>query len=459
MVCISVDSKKRPCMDQADHKAHELYAGHLSTVMGRFDTALEQSGFDAVVIGAGTDIYWFLDDQAYPFVANPHFVQWMPIATNPESCLIYQPGQRPKLVIYQPDDYWQKSPPAPDPPWVDRFDLQTIGQSDELSPKLSELPARTAFIGDIAQWRHAPAAEQQNPQVLLDHLHYHRPYKTAFERECIRLATMRAVPAHRAAEQAFRDGASEYDILIAFLRACRQTQSELPYAAIIATNANGATLHYQRYEREARAPRSLLIDAACSAYGYASDITRTHVFDSDNEFATMVADLDAAQQDLCAKVAPGIPFTELHECAHLAVAGLLKDWGLVAGEPAELVETGVSATFFPHGLGHFLGIQVHEVGGFLADANGTEIPRPEKFPHLRLLRTLEADQVLTIEPGIYFIDSLLEKLKNEPVAKAVNWKRVDQLKKFGGIRIEDNVVVTASGAENLTRQAFASLSS
>jgi len=441
-------------MDHADSKAQELYADHLATVMRRFETALEESGFDAVVIGSGANIYWFLDDQTYPFIPNPHFVQWMPIATNPESCLIYQPGQRPELIIYQPDDYWHKSPPLPGTPWIECFDLSTIGDPDQLSPRLSSLPARTAFIGDTAQWRHCPAAGQQNPQALLNHLHYQRPCKTAFEIECIRLATQRAVPAHRAAEQAFRDGAAEYDILIAFLRACRQTESELLYAAIIATNANGAVLHYQHYERDLSASHSLLIDAACSAYGYASDITRTHAFDPQKVFANMVADMDATQQSICRKVRPGVPFGELHDFAHRAIAGLLKDWGLVARDADELVETGVSAAFFPHGLGHFLGIQVHEVGGSFADPSGREIPRPEQYPHLRLVRTLEADQVLTIEPGIYFIDSLLDKLKTEPIAKAVNWKLIDQLKKFGGIRIEDNVAVTSTGAENLTRQAF-----
>lgn len=443
-------------MDKTDDKARKLYDGHLSAVMRRFDTALEQCGFDAVVIGAGADIYRFLDDQAYPFIPNPHFVQWLPIATNPESCVIYQPGQLPKLIIYQPDDYWHKSPPLPAAQWIEHFELQTIGHPDELSPQLSGLPARTAFIGDTAQWRHGPAVDQQNPKALLDHLHYQRPYKTAFEIECIRLATQRAVPAHRAAEQAFRNGASEYDILIAFLRACRQTESELPYPAIIATNANAAILHYQRYERDPTASHSLLIDAACSAYGYASDITRTHVFDTQNEFANMLADMDATQQSICQKVQPGVPFGELHAFAHQAIAGLLKDWGLVARDPDELVETGVSATFFPHGLGHFLGIQVHEVGGFFADPTGAEIPRPKNFPNLRLVRTLEASQVLTIEPGIYFIDSLLDELRTKPVAKDVNWNLIDRLKKFGGIRIEDNVVVTSTGAENLTRQAFSS---
>ena len=441
-------------MDLTDDTVIQLYDEHLSAVMRRFDAALEQCGFDAVVIGSGADIYRFLDDQTYPFIPNPHFVQWLPIVTNPESCVVYEPGKPPKLIIYQPDDYWYKSPPMPGAPWIERFELLVIGDPDDLAPQLSGLPARTALIGDTAQWRHGPSADLQNPKALLDHLHYQRPCKTPFEVECIRLATKRAVPAHLAAEQAFRDGAAEYDILIAFLGACRQTESELPYPAIIATNANGAVLHYQHYERDLSASHSLLIDAACSAYGYASDITRTHVYDTQNEFANMVADMDATQQRICEKVQPGVPFGELHAFAHHAIAGLLNDWGLVSRNADELVETGVSATFFPHGLGHFLGIQVHEVGGSFADPTGREIPRPERFPHLRLVRTLEANQVLTIEPGIYFIDSLLDKLKIQPVAKDVDWKLIDQLKKFGGIRIEDNVVVTPTGADNLTRQAF-----
>lgn len=437
-----------------DHNARVLYPEHLTVITQRFDKALELAGFDAVAIGAGTDVFRFLDDQTYPFVPNPHFSQWMPITTNPESCIVYTPGQRPQLVLHRPDDYWHRSPPVPDVPWSKPFDVQAIAGPDDLVAILRGLPGRTAHIGAPAQWRHSPPADDQNPRTLLDYLHYYRPYKTSFERECIRLATARAVPAHYAAERAFRDGGAEYDILMAFLRACGQTELELPYGAIIATNANGAILHYQHYERTAATPRSLLIDAACSAYGYASDITRTYSFDSQVEFAQMVADMDTVQQELCGKVAPGVPFVELHEAAHLAIAGLLRDWGLVERGPAEIVATGTSATFFPHGLGHFLGIQVHEVGGFLADPNGAEIPQPEKYPHLRLLRTLEADQVLTIEPGIYFIDSLLDKLKSEPIAKHVNWTRIEELKKFGGIRIEDNLAVTSDGAENITRLVF-----
>ena len=111
----------------------------------------------------------------------------------------------------------------------------------------------------------------------------------------------------------------------------------------------------------------------------------------------------------------------------------------------------------PHGLGHFLGLQVHELGGLLANAKGDQLGRPDEFPNLRTVRTLDVDQVLTIEPGIYFIDSLLEDLKRSPQGEVIDWSRVTELHKFGGMRIEDNLVVTETGADNLTRQAFASL--
>jgi Xaa-Pro dipeptidase len=440
-------------MDEMDETLTDLYPAHLLTVRRRFDAALERSGYDAIVIGAGIEIFRFLDDQAYPFGPNPHFLQWAPLTMHPESCLIYAPGRKPLLVVCQPDDFWHKPPPLPEPPWRDHFELKIITTADQLPQHLAHLPARTALIGDPAQWRHGPDDEWLNPPALLDDLHYHRPYKTDYEIECIRVATSLAVPAHRAAEMAFRQGGSEHEIWIAFLDACRQTANELPYPAIIATNDNGALLHYQHYKRKRTEPHSLLIDAGCSRNGYAADITRTHAFD-DPEFAGMVADLDRVQQKLVAEIRPGLRFADLHQNAHRSVADLISDWQLVRRNADELVQTGVSALFFPHGLGHFLGLQIHDMGGTLADPSGTPIDSPDRYPNLRLLRTLEAGQVLTIEPGFYFIDSLLERLRRSPVAGEVDWKRIDHLKKFGGIRIEDNIVVTATGAENLTRQAF-----
>ena len=116
-----------------------------------------------------------------------------------------------------------------------------------------------------------------------------------------------------------------------------------------------------------------------------------------------------------------------------------------------------SRTFFPHGLGHFLGLQVHDVGALLASGGGKQIPRPDKDPYLRLTRILEPGNVITIEPGLYFIESLLEQLRQPPARKSINWPRVENFIQFGGIRIEDNIHITETGNVNLTRDAFAAL--
>ena len=111
----------------------------------------------------------------------------------------------------------------------------------------------------------------------------------------------------------------------------------------------------------------------------------------------------------------------------------------------------------PHGIGHLLGIQVHDVAGFMENENGTTIDPPSGHPYLRLTRVLEEDMVLTIEPGLYIIDMLLDNLRGTPAESLVNWSAVDALRPFGGIRIEDNVRVLSDGCENLTRDAFAEL--
>jgi Xaa-Pro dipeptidase len=172
-------------------------------------------------------------------------------------------------------------------------------------------------------------------------------------------------------------------------------------------------------------------------------------------FAKLVDGMHALQQALCDAVAPGVDWRELHLTAHHLVAGLLREAGVLKIAAAEAVERGISATFLPHGLGHLLGLQVHDVAGFKAAAGAEPIARPPGHPALRLTRQLETGMVVTVEPGVYFIDSLLAALRAGPNADAVNWTLVNTLADFGGIRIEDNVVVTATGHDNLTRTAFA----
>jgi Xaa-Pro dipeptidase len=135
---------------------------------------------------------------------------------------------------------------------------------------------------------------------------------------------------------------------------------------------------------------------------------------------------------------------------------VLRDAGVLQDIDAEAaVSTGLTAHFLPHGLGHLLGLQVHDVGGFHPAPGAAPVPAPPGHPSLRLTRELARDFVVTVEPGVYFIPSLLAKLQAGALARHVDWSLVDELRPCGGIRIEDNVLVTADGHRNLTREAFA----
>ncbi len=444
-------------MDTQHPDLHPLYAEHLATLTARADKALLREGFDHLVIAAGQPALQFLDDRPYPFVANPHFRHWLPVTRAPGSWLVYTPGKRPRLVYLQPRDYWHVVPEAPAGYWVEHFDIVIIREAKEARAQLPNDAARCAIVGDANAGFDGFAPN--NPQGVLDFLHYQRSYKTAYELAMMRVASKIGTRAHRAAERAFRAGESEFDINIAYMAEARQIDNELPYDNIVALNEHGAVLHYSELAHSPPAhAHSFLIDAGANFHGYACDITRTHAADDADEFQALIDAVDGAQQTFCANVRAGQGYADLHVGAHHALAGVLREHGFIRMSAEAAVESGVSAVFFPHGLGHPIGLQVHDVAGFQASDAGGTIPRPPGHPYLRMTRALESGMVVTIEPGLYFIDLLLAELKTKPVARDVDWDKVAAFRKYGGIRIEDDVVCTDDAPENLTREAFALLS-
>lgn len=270
----------------------------------------------------------------------------------------------------------------------------------------------------------------------------------------MRRAQRRAVKGHRAAEAAFRAGGSELEIHRAYLEATGHGDLDLPYTNIIGLNAHAAVLHYQYQSPERPAkPLSFLIDAGAEVDGYASDITRTYAA-HDGAFAELIAAVDDEQQALCGMVRNGADYRDLHLECHLRLGSVLRNAGIVDMDPGAMVSEGVTSVFFPHGLGHPIGLQVHDVAG-RHDADGNEIPRPTGHPYLRTTRKLGPGMVVTIEPGLYFIPTLLAKLKAGPHAKAVDWDKIEAMTPYGGVRIEDEVVCTEGAPENITRDAFA----
>jgi Xaa-Pro dipeptidase len=434
------------------HDLAPVYAQHIATLRARADNALALGDFDHLLIAASTPLRKFLDDQDYPFVANPHFRHWLPLTDAPGSWVAYTPGGKPKLIFVQPRDYWHVVPAAPSGFWVDQFDITIVRTHAEA---VAQLPKghRAVIAPDCPQ---VNGVEANNPEDVVNYLHWHRSYKTPYELALMRQASRAGTRAHRAAEKAFRAGESEFGIHMAYLAAANQIDAELPYASIVGLNEHGAVLHYTNFDRTApKQSRSFLIDAGASASGYASDITRTYAAKGHTEFQALIDSVEKAQQSFVSMVKAGQSYPELHIRAHHVLADVLREHGVIRMSAESAVQSGVTATFFPHGLGHPIGLQVHDVAGFQANESGGNIPRPEGHPYLRMTRVLEPGMVVTIEPGLYFIDMLLEDLRNKPAAHDVDWAKVDAFRPYGGIRIEDDVVCTNGEPENLTRDAFA----
>lgn len=434
-----------------------LFADHVRILEQRFARALGKTGHEAVLIYSGAAPMIFRDDNSYPFRVHPPFKVWAPLTDAPECFVYFQPGRKPLLLLHRPTDYWYKPADVPDDYWTPQFDIIPVADTAAARAALPQDLSRTVFVGEafpeLARW----GIGAVNLEPLMRRVDFERAAKTPYELACLREASRMAARGHAAAARAFADGGSEFDIQLAYLGACGLREQELPYNAIIALNENAAVLHYQVLERAKPGERhSLLIDAGADFAGYASDITRTYSH-SDPDFAALIGAMDELQQALCAGVRAGVDWRDVHLSAHRMVGELLHDAGLITCDADEAVDTGVSSVFLPHGIGHLLGLQVHDVCGLAASPEGGEIERPPGHPYLRLTRVLESGFVVTMEPGIYFIDSLLEEARGDHRGDKIDWGRVDSLRRFGGIRIEDDLAVTAGGCENLTRDAFREL--
>jgi Xaa-Pro dipeptidase len=431
-----------------------LFTEHLELVKKRSGSALESAGYDALLVHAGTPPLLFLDDHHLPFRVQAPFKVWAPISDAPDSFVFFAPGRKPLLLIHQPVDYWHKSPEMPNDYWTGGFDIVSCSDRAAARAAMPKDLSRTAFIGapfpELLGW--GPGAI--NPEHLMAQLDFGRATKTAYEVACLREANVLGARGHGAAERAFRAGASEFEIALAFMAACGQRERELPYNPIIALNEGGAVLHYQIQQRDKPAKlHSLLIDAGAEFAGYASDITRTHSH-HDAEFAALIKRFDELQLNLCTQVRVGVDWKDIHQASYRAISEFLRETGVITVSADEAVDNALTSVFYPHGIGHLLGLQVHDVGGLQRDPAGGEIERPYNHPFLRLTRKLEDGCVVTVEPGFYFIDQLLDEARAKPVGKMIDWKRVEALKHFGGVRIEDNVVARSGGQENLTRPAF-----
>ena len=429
----------------------ELYADHVRDLRASVEAALAATGFDALVVHSGTPFRYFADDQDAPFRTTPHFAHWTPLG-GPHHLLLIQPGQTPRLARVAPEDYWHEQAPLGEPFWRAEFDVLDVQSHAEAWQKLQPRGC-VAYIGDAldAARAHGVSDDGLNPSELTARLDWIRSYKTTYEIECLDRAAALAARGHHAARAAFDGGGSELAIHQAYLAAVGCTDQDLPYEAIVGLNEKGATLHYVGKRSNCEGV-VLLIDSGARHQGYCSDITRTWTrAGAPAVFQELVEGLDRLQRELCAEVRPGLPYGNLHASAHVKIGDLLHATGVltVAGEQA--LQEGLTSAFFPHGLGHFLGIQVHDVAGHQLEPAGGKGEPPAGFPFLRTTRTIEERQVFTIEPGLYFIEMLLREHRAGAHRDRFDWDLIDALSPFGGVRVEDDLAVTADGHRNLTR--------
>jgi len=292
---------------------------------------------------------------------------------------------------------------------------------------------------------------QVDTETLTDAITYCRSIKTEAELDKMRKAAEINNLAHIEVMKAIKPGMNEYETKALFDYFQKKHGLLQPaFSGIHAGGVNSAILHYTDNNEQINDGDLYLIDAGYEFEGYASDVTRTYPVNgrfTGDQAAIYQVVLNAMNKTI-EMVQPGVRMEELHMAACRIILHGLKEIDIVRGDIEVMMENNIFALFFPHGLGHFLGLDTHDVGGY---PKGVErIDRPG-VRFLRVRRELQPGMVITIEPGIYFIPALLKPaLLNADQSKFLNADKIEALYNFGGVRIEDNLIITENGYENLT---------
>jgi Xaa-Pro aminopeptidase len=380
-------------------------------------------------------------DRAYPFLAHSEY-------------FYLTDHQRPGAVLaYDPQEGWREFVPAisaDERLWTGAPSDQAGTPVSELRPWLDKRRGRrVAQLGAAIPDAPSDAAAAAELRTQMDRV---RRRKDEIELARMRVAADATCAGFAAAVPFIAPGISEralqIEIEAGFFRHGADT---VAYDSIIASGPNAAVLHHLPTQRLLGSGELVLVDAGAEYRGYDCDVTRTYPVSG--EFSAEQADAYAlvlgVQRAAIGRCRAGVEYRDIHLAAALDVAQGLVDAGFLRGHAADLVEQGACALFFPHGIGHMVGLGVRDAGGYLPGRSRSEAPA---LRFLRIDLPLEPGHVVTIEPGIYFPLHVLEDPEvRRQHRETVVWNRVDKLRGFGGIRIEDNVLIRDGGHEVLTR--------
>ncbi len=401
-------------------------------------------GKDTIAIVPAAPVRHRNNDVEYPYRQDSDF-QYLTGFGEPESVAVLIPGREPaEYILFVRDrdplrETWDGRRAGPEGA-VAQFgadDAFPISDIDEILPGLLEnrekvyyaMGSHPEFDQRVVAWLQGLRTQARNGRhaplemVALDHvLHDMRLYKSRAELQLMRTAGQIAADAHVRAMRHCRPGGQEYGIVAELLHEFRRHNADTSYQPIVGGGANSCILHYRENDMPLVDGDLLLVDAGCEYSFYASDITRTYPVNgtftpAQREVYDIVL---AAQLAAIAQVRPGNHWNAPHDAAVEVITRGLLGIGLLKGKLPQLIKDGAYRRFFMHRTGHWLGMDVHDVGDYKV---GDE------------WRVLEPGMVMTVEPGIYI-----------PAGSKGVPKRYANI----GIRIEDDVVVTRTGCEVLT---------
>ena len=309
----------------------------------------------------------------------------------------------------------------------------------------------------LQQWLGiAPGAEKPSVPFIMGVVNQ-RIYKSEEEIVEIEKACNVTAEMHLAAIRTIRPGLRESDVAAAVSAVAYANNYSLSFPTI--ATINGQTLHNHDHSHVIKPGNMLLLDAGAETeMGYAGDMSST--MPADKKFTTRqkeIYDIQVASHEAAvAALRPGVPFVDIYELSCKVIMEGLKDLGFVKGDPMEAVKAGAHAMFMPCGLGHMMGLDVHDMenlGEMYVGYNGQ--PKSTQFGRksLRLGRKLEPGFVLTIEPGVYFIPELMDLWRKEnKFTEFINYDKLFTYKDFSGIRNEEDYLITADGARRLGKR-------
>ncbi|KAJ1832328.1 hypothetical protein LPJ63_003614 [Coemansia sp. RSA 2711] len=298
----------------------------------------------------------------------------------------------------------------------------------------------------------APLQQLVDSDKLLEPLHEARVFKDEFELEVLRRANRITCDAHTELMKGTRVGMNEAEVRGRFVGlTLAQGGMYEAYGSIAARGRNAAILHYTKNNQQLDSDAEMiLVDAGTVLDNYASDVTRTWpvgpAFSPEcRSIYQIVLDM---QKQVIAACKPHQQWEDMHILANRVAAQGLLDLGILKGDIDGIMKNYVVGYFMPHGIGHLMGIDTHDVGGY---PKGTKRIDKPGLRNLRSRREMLPNMVFTVEPGLYFVDEILADAKASPeVAQYIDFDKVAAYRQVGGVRIEDNIVITESGNENLT---------